>query len=44
MLGANGAGTSTLLKLVAGGTEPDEGSAALGASVRMGYFAQACSN
>jgi len=40
VLGANGAGKSTLLKLVAGETAPDEGIVTLGASVRMGYFAQ----
>src|SRR6201995_3925273 len=40
VMGINGAGTSTLLKLVAGSTEPDEGSVALGGSVKMGYFAQ----
>ena len=40
VLGANGAGKSTLLKLVAGETEPDKGSVALGAAVKMGYFAQ----
>jgi ATPase subunit of ABC transporter with duplicated ATPase domains len=40
VLGANGAGKSTLLKMVAGEASPDEGSAALGGSVRMGYFAQ----
>ena len=40
VLGANGAGKSTLLKLVAGETTPDAGAAALGGSVRMGYFAQ----
>src|ERR1041384_8077667 len=40
VLGANGAGKSTLLKLVTGSTEPDQGSVALGASVRLGYFAQ----
>jgi ATPase subunit of ABC transporter with duplicated ATPase domains len=40
VLGANGAGKSTLLKMVAGETTPDEGAAALGGSVRMGYFAQ----
>ena len=40
VLGVNGAGKSTLLKLVAGFLEPDEGVAALGASVKLGYFAQ----
>jgi ATPase subunit of ABC transporter with duplicated ATPase domains len=40
VLGANGAGKSTLLKLVAGATAPDAGSATLGASVKLGYFAQ----
>ncbi|MFN2547552.1 MAG: ABC-F family ATP-binding cassette domain-containing protein [Myxococcales bacterium] len=40
VLGVNGAGKSTLLKLVAQATEPDSGAAALGASVKLGYFAQ----
>ncbi len=40
VLGANGAGKTTLLKLVAGATRPDAGAAALGPSVKMGYFAQ----
>jgi len=40
VLGANGAGKSTLLKLVTGTTDPDEGTVALGGSVKMGYFAQ----
>jgi ATPase subunit of ABC transporter with duplicated ATPase domains len=40
VLGANGAGKSTLLKLVAGDTKPDQGVVNIGASVRMGYFAQ----
>jgi ATPase subunit of ABC transporter with duplicated ATPase domains len=40
VMGVNGAGKSTLLKLVTGSTEPDEGSVALGGSVKMGYFAQ----
>jgi ATPase subunit of ABC transporter with duplicated ATPase domains len=40
VMGVNGAGKSTLLKLVAGSTRPDDGSVAIGASVKMGYFAQ----
>jgi ATPase subunit of ABC transporter with duplicated ATPase domains len=40
VLGVNGAGKSTLLRLVAQAAEPDAGVAALGASVRLGYFAQ----
>ncbi|WP_400765306.1 ABC-F family ATP-binding cassette domain-containing protein [Methylosinus sporium] len=40
VMGVNGAGKSTLLKLIAGATQPDEGAAALGANVKMGYFAQ----
>jgi ATPase subunit of ABC transporter with duplicated ATPase domains len=40
VLGVNGAGKSTLLKLVAGSAEPDAGDVAIGASVKMGYFAQ----
>src|ERR1700731_807669 len=40
VMGINGAGKSTLLKLVAGSTPPDDGSVALGGSVKMGYFAQ----
>jgi ATPase subunit of ABC transporter with duplicated ATPase domains len=39
-MGVNGAGKSTLLKLLAGRTEPDDGKVTIGASVKMGYFAQ----
>ncbi|MEH2627426.1 ATPase subunit of ABC transporter with duplicated ATPase domains [Bradyrhizobium sp. AZCC 1719] len=40
VMGVNGAGKSTLLKLVAGSAEPDDGTVAIGGSVKMGYFAQ----
>lgn len=40
VMGINGAGKSTLLKLVSGSALPDDGVVALGASVKMGYFAQ----
>ena len=40
VMGINGAGKSTLLKLVAGAIAPDEGTVGIGASVKMGYFAQ----
>ncbi len=40
IMGINGAGKSTLLKLVTGTAAPDKGSVTLGASVKLGYFAQ----
>jgi ATPase subunit of ABC transporter with duplicated ATPase domains len=40
VMGVNGAGKSTLLKLVVGREAPDTGDVALGASVKLGYFAQ----
>ncbi len=40
VMGQNGAGKSTLLELVAGRIEPDAGTVTLGASVKLGYFAQ----
>ena len=40
VMGRNGAGKSTLLKMVAGALVPDAGKVEIGASVKMGYFAQ----
>ena len=40
VMGQNGSGKTTLLKMVAGALEPDTGEVKLGASVRLGYFAQ----
>jgi ATPase subunit of ABC transporter with duplicated ATPase domains len=40
VMGRNGAGKSTLLKMVAGALAPDAGRIEIGASVKMGYFAQ----
>jgi len=40
VVGVNGAGKSTFLKVLAGQTEPSSGSAAIGANVSLGYFSQ----
>src|SRR6187401_1983884 len=40
VMGKNGAGKTTLLRMVAGVLSPDAGSVTIGASVKMGYFAQ----
>jgi ATPase subunit of ABC transporter with duplicated ATPase domains len=40
VMGRNGAGKSTLLKMIAGAVSPDDGGIEIGASVKMGYFAQ----
>jgi ATPase subunit of ABC transporter with duplicated ATPase domains len=40
VMGRNGAGKTTLLRMVAGVLPPDSGEIGLGASLKMGYFAQ----
>lgn len=40
LIGPNGLGKSTLLKIVTGHVEPDDGAVELGHEVRVGYFAQ----
>ena len=40
VMGKNGAGKTTLLRMVAGVLKPDAGNVTLGASLKMGYFAQ----
>ena len=40
VMGRNGAGKTTLLRMIAGVLKPDSGEVRLGASLRMGYFAQ----
>ena len=40
VMGRNGAGKTTLLRMVAGVLAPDAGEIGLGASLKMGYFAQ----
>jgi ATPase subunit of ABC transporter with duplicated ATPase domains len=40
VMGRNGAGKTTLLKIIAGALTPDAGDVRLGASLKLGYFAQ----
>jgi len=40
VVGVNGAGKSTFLKVLAGETEPTSGTVSLGANVELGYFSQ----
>ncbi|MBU4119915.1 MAG: ATP-binding cassette domain-containing protein, partial [Proteobacteria bacterium] len=40
VVGVNGAGKSTFLKVLAGQTEPSSGNATIGANVSFGYFSQ----
>ncbi len=40
VMGRNGAGKTTLLRMMAGALKPDAGEVTIGASVKLGYFAQ----
>ncbi len=40
IIGANGKGKSTLMKIIAGWVEPDAGTIEIGQTVKMGYFSQ----
>lgn len=40
IIGPNGCGKSTLMKLLAGQLEPNEGKVEIGETIRIGYFAQ----
>jgi ATPase subunit of ABC transporter with duplicated ATPase domains len=40
VMGRNGAGKTTLLRMISGVLDPDRGEVRIGASVKMGYFAQ----
>jgi ATPase subunit of ABC transporter with duplicated ATPase domains len=40
VMGKNGAGKTTLLKMVSGALDPDAGTVRLGATLKIGYFAQ----
>jgi ATP-binding cassette, subfamily F, member 3 len=40
VVGVNGAGKSTFLKVIAGDTEPSQGTVTIGANVQLGYFSQ----
>lgn len=41
-VGNNGCGKSTLMKLIAGKEEPDQGTISWGETIKIGYFAQEC--
>lgn len=44
IVGSNGTGKSTLIKMIAGVIQPDSGSIDTGDTVKTGYFSQECEN
>jgi len=42
IVGRNGAGKSTFLRMITGEAEPDSGSITIGETVKIGYFSQEC--
>lgn len=42
IIGQNGVGKSTLLKIIMGEIQPDSGSVTIGETVKIGYFSQQC--
>ncbi len=40
IIGANGCGKSTLMKIITGNLEPDSGEVSIGQTVKIGYFSQ----
>lgn len=42
IIGQNGIGKSTLLKIIMGEVNPDSGSVSIGETVKIGYFSQQC--
>ena len=44
VIGPNGCGKTTLMKLITGAIEPDEGTIEIGDTIQIGYFAQEAEN